>query len=188
MHKKRLRHWGVIAIVLIMISTACSGQDSTTGDPVTTTTPGAERVVEISMTEFAFTPSIVKVEAGETVKFVVTNDGVVDHEFEVATQDVIHEHTQGGHEGHNGNMSKQKSGLKLKLMAGERGELTVTFDEAQELLFACLLPGHYEAGMVGEFDFGKDANHEEHEDETDHGDSDEEDHDDSDEEDEGHDH
>lgn len=177
MHKGYMRHLGIIAIVLIMITAACSGEAG-----------GGDRIIKVSMTEFSFIPNVVEIKAGETVKFIITNDGVIDHEFEVVTQHAIDEHIQGGHDGHDGNKGEQGDELELELAAGETGELTVTFDEAQELFFACLIPGHYEAGMVGEFDFGDDANYEEHEDDTDHGDSDEDDHDDSHEEDEGRDH
>ena len=32
---------------------------------------------------------------------------------------------------------------------GKRGEMVWTFNRSGEFDFACLLPGHYEAGMVG---------------------------------------
>jgi len=33
--------------------------------------------------------------------------------------------------------------------AGQTGELVVRFAQAQQLQMACLIPGHYEAGMRG---------------------------------------
>jgi uncharacterized cupredoxin-like copper-binding protein len=32
---------------------------------------------------------------------------------------------------------------------GKRGEIVWTFNRAGEFMFACLIPGHYQAGMVG---------------------------------------
>jgi hypothetical protein len=36
--------------------------------------------------------------------------------------------------------------------AGQRGELVVNFGQAGTLEIACLIPGHYEAGMRGTLD------------------------------------
>jgi uncharacterized cupredoxin-like copper-binding protein len=36
-----------------------------------------------------------------------------------------------------------------RLAVGERGELIWKFTKAGEFEFACLIPGHYEAGMHG---------------------------------------
>jgi uncharacterized cupredoxin-like copper-binding protein len=32
---------------------------------------------------------------------------------------------------------------------GKTGEMTWTFNRAGDFEFACLIPGHYEAGMIG---------------------------------------
>jgi uncharacterized cupredoxin-like copper-binding protein len=41
------------------------------------------------------------------------------------------------------------AGAAISVPAGQRGELVVKFDKAQTLQMACLVPGHYEAGMRG---------------------------------------
>jgi uncharacterized cupredoxin-like copper-binding protein len=41
------------------------------------------------------------------------------------------------------------AGAAISVAAGQRGELVVSFTEAAQLQMACLLPGHYEAGMRG---------------------------------------
>ncbi len=92
------------------------------------------REIDISLTEFSITPF--EVEQGETVKFNVTNDGVVPHEFRGVMPDMDHDH-DADHEG--------DSALALLLEPGESGEITLTFDMITEI--ACLLVGHYEAGM-----------------------------------------
>jgi hypothetical protein len=40
-------------------------------------------------------------------------------------------------------------GVMISLAPGQRGELVVHFAEATRLQIACLVPGHYEAGMRG---------------------------------------
>lgn len=166
-------------VVLALVSVACSKTTPEVVDPPVTTTEAPHhddestdgvRVVEISMTEFSFTPSVVAVEAGETIKFVVTNNGVAPHEFEVTTQYEIDEHINGGHENHGGSMPEMVGSMKLELGPGKTGELTVTFNETEQLFFVCLIPGHYEAGMVGEIDLGDEApDHNDHdEQENDH--------------------
>jgi uncharacterized cupredoxin-like copper-binding protein len=101
--------------------------------------------VSVSLTEFGISPSEITVEAGDMVTFEVTNDGAAPHEFEVTgSGDAEHEH-EGAH--------GEESATKLVLAPGESGTLTVMFDGSQEEI-ACLLPGHYEAGMLMEINYG----------------------------------
>ena len=51
------------------------------GDPAK-----ADRVVEVSMTEMAFDPSNIEIMEGETITFVVSNDGEFVHEFNLGTE------------------------------------------------------------------------------------------------------
>lgn len=102
------------------------------------------RVIEVIMSEFAFSPSFIEVAAGETVTFRVTNEGVIEHEFRLIDEEAMahHDHDHG----HEANAE----GVFVMVQPGDTAELTlafgedVTFDE-----FACLIPGHYEAGMEG---------------------------------------
>jgi uncharacterized cupredoxin-like copper-binding protein len=41
------------------------------------------------------------------------------------------------------------TGAAISVAAGQTGELVVTFAQATRLQMACLIPGHYEAGMRG---------------------------------------
>lgn len=165
-----------IFIGLILIIAACSGSNSQPTDDSDNEVNDV-RVVKVFMSEFSFFPSVIDVEVGETVKFIVVNDGVAFHEFEIITQNEIDEHLNADHGDHQkDNESEEVENLKIGLEADKMGELVITFDKVQELYFVCLVPGHYEAGMVGEFDFGEeheddghseeaDDDHEEHEDE-----------------------
>ena len=117
------------------------------GDPAS-----ADRVVEVTTTDgLRFRPSSIDVVAGETITFVVTNPGQVPHEFVIGDQAFQAEHAEemaGG-----GGMMHGEPNL-VSVGAGETKELTWTFTTAMEgLEFGCHVPGHYEAGMVGQFPF-----------------------------------
>lgn len=88
-------------------------------------------VVEVSMTEFAYEPSHLELEAG-TYTFVITNDGAVPHEWALAEA--------GEHHGH-GASTRQ-------LASGESQELTVELTPG-EYAYMCHIEGHLEAGMEG---------------------------------------
>lgn len=104
--------------------------------------------------QMRFTPSQIEVQAGETVRFVVHNVGHSTHEMVLGSDEDIRQHAQamqagaaqnGAHEaGHS-----HGSGAAITVAAGQTGELVVRFAQVQNLQIACLIPGHYEAGMRG---------------------------------------
>ncbi len=103
-----------------------------------------DRTIEVVMTEFMFDPGPIDVAAGETVEFVVVNEGAIRHEFRVTTQEDIDHHIAEGHSDH----SEAIEPGVLVLDPGETGSLLVTFHEAGEFdMIACLIPTHFEAGM-----------------------------------------
>ena len=123
----------------------------------------ADRAIEISLTEFAFGVDSLTVAAGETIEFVVTNDGVVPHEFRLSNADRIDDHIASGHEGHmddgmdDGDEAEaeghhEDGDIVMLLEAGETATIMVTFPDDTALFteLACLIPGHYEAGMHAE--------------------------------------
>lgn len=112
------------------------------------------RVIEISMTEMEFHPSDIRVEAGQTVRFIVTNVGATTHEFRLSNPHRIEEHMADHDDAGHGDDAghHEDADVVLELEPGVTGEVTVTFPEDTDLYsqVACLLPGHYEAGMHGE--------------------------------------
>ena len=107
------------------------------------------RSVEISMNDsMRFTPDTLQIQAGETIRFVVRNEGKVPHELVLGTSSDIREHAEAmkksvsDHHAHAG-------GISIDLKSGETGELVVHFPQEVVLEMACLVPGHYEAGMRG---------------------------------------
>jgi len=134
----------------------------------------ATRTVEIDMTDIAFTPKSLDVKAGETVRFVLVNKGQLLHEFNLgnAAMHAAHQKemlemqqsgmltpTGMGHDGMDhsamGHGAMNMPGMKhddpnsVLVEPGKTAELTWTFTRADNLEFACNVPGHYQAGMVG---------------------------------------
>jgi uncharacterized cupredoxin-like copper-binding protein len=107
----------------------------------------AKRTVVVTMADtMRFTPDKLEVKQGETIKIVIKNEGTMLHEFVLGTKKELNEH----------------AALMLKFptmehdepyMAhvgpGKTGEIVWTFNRAGEFDFACLIAGHYQAGMVG---------------------------------------
>ncbi len=157
---RNLRNLSVFFALVLIVSACSSGGPAEPGDAVPTTNQDAEgaahisgdfdRVVEVATAEFAFTPASIEVHAGETVRFEVTNKGVVEHEFRLTNQAEIEEHLAMGHEGMHEEGEGHEHATFMLVPPGETKTLEFTFDaDAVVDLFACMLPGHYEAGMVG---------------------------------------
>ncbi len=109
------------------------------------------RSVAIQMDDqMRFTPSKVAARAGETIRFVVRNSGKTAHEMVLGSDDDIREHAQAMQPGAGqANGHSHGKGAAITLAAGQTGELVVKFDQAITWQMACLIPGHYEAGMRG---------------------------------------
>lgn len=112
------------------------------GDPAR-----VERTVRVEMEDtMRFQPSTVSVKAGETVRFLVVNKGQVAHEMVLGDTAELREHAAA---------MRSMPGMhhaepnQVHLEAGQRGTLVWRFTQPGELRFACLVPGHMEAGMVG---------------------------------------
>jgi uncharacterized cupredoxin-like copper-binding protein len=105
------------------------------------------RTIRIDMSDnMRFTPADVTAKRGETIKFVVHNGGKVLHEMVLGTTKAIKEHAElmkkfPEMEHADANMAHVRPGVN--------GEMVWQFTRAGEFQFACLQPGHYEAGMVG---------------------------------------
>ena len=105
----------------------------------------ATRTVEVVTEDpYRFAPRALEVESGETVTFVVTNEGRHDHEFvlgDVQYQESHAEEMTAGGMHHEGNA--------VTVAPGATEELTWTFPETGQVLYGCHVAGHYDAGMVG---------------------------------------
>ncbi len=105
------------------------------------------RTVEVKMLDtMRFVPDRIDVRQGETIRFVNRNDGKVMHEFVIGTKKE--------NEAHAALMMKfpgmeHDEPYMAHVPAGKTTEIIWTFNRSGEFEFACLIAGHYMAGMVG---------------------------------------
>ena len=83
-------------------------------------------------------------QAGETIRFVVTNSGQLVHELVIGDMDSLLAHAKEMPD-----MVHEDPNM-ISLQPGKQGELLWKFTDAGNIDFACLLPGHMEAGMKGQ--------------------------------------
>ena len=107
----------------------------------------AKRSIEVGMADnMRFTPARIEVRQGETVKFVVRNTGKVMHEFVIGTKSENGKHAEMMVKFPN---MEHDEPYMAHVPPGKTGEIVWTFNRAGEFEFACLIAGHYQAGMVG---------------------------------------
>ena len=111
------------------------------------------RTILITMTDkMRFHPEKIDVKLGETVRFVVVNAGKVMHEFVLGTKRELDEHAALMKKFPN---MEHDEPYMAHVEPGKKGEIVWTFNRVGEFDFACLLPGHYEAGMRGTINVAK---------------------------------
>ena len=105
------------------------------------------RTVTIRMTDdMRFRPARIEVREGETLRFVVHNAGKVLHEMVIGTGQELQEHAA---------LMKKFPGMEhdepymTHVQPARRGDIVWNFNRPGTFQYACLIPGHFEAGMVG---------------------------------------
>lgn len=131
-------------------------------------TSGTQTVV-IKMYDNYYEPENLSVKEGQTVRFTIQNKGTLVHEFNIGTAAMHHAHApemmmmveHGVLEPDKINRAAAKKMQKdmghgmhdepnsVLLEPGKSAEIVWTFPDHAELEFACNVPGHYDAGMVG---------------------------------------
>ena len=107
----------------------------------------AQRTVEIRMTDdMKFTPSHLDVREGETLRLRAVNRGQALHEIVIGTREELAAHAE---------LLRKHPGMEhdepymAHVSPGQRGDIVWNFNRAGDFEFACLIPGHFEAGMRG---------------------------------------
>jgi uncharacterized cupredoxin-like copper-binding protein len=114
-----------------------------------------DRTLQVDMNDtMRFTPDLLQVAAGETLKLVVHNSGKLPHEMVLGSEAALKAHAiemkqSAGHADGHAHASGNEL-LALSVKPGETKEWVIRFDQAQTLQMACLIPGHFEAGMKGQ--------------------------------------
>lgn len=112
------------------------------------------RKVEIDMNDkMRFTPSSFNARQGETIRFVIKNSGSLKHEFILGTEKELKAHYELMKK--NPEMEHSEPNM-ITLAGGQTGEVVWQFTKAGKIDFACLQPGHYDAGMKGKVMVAKD--------------------------------
>jgi uncharacterized cupredoxin-like copper-binding protein len=148
----------ILPLALLFAASATLAAEQTAfgiaGDPAKAT-----RTITIDMSDdMRYAPAAIDVKQGETVRFVVANKGATAHELVLGTKRDIEKHAKamksasasGGHAGHMHHMHHvHATPSMVHLEAGKSDEIVWRFNRAGTFVYACLLPGHYEAGMKG---------------------------------------
>ena len=107
----------------------------------------ATRTINVTLGDtMRFTPARIEVRRGETVRFRVTNAGKAMHEMVLGTLADLREHAELMRRFPN--MQHDEPNM-VHVAPGQTGTLTWQFTRAGEFHYGCLVPGHFEAGMVG---------------------------------------
>jgi uncharacterized cupredoxin-like copper-binding protein len=112
------------------------------GDP-----KAIKRTVRITTSDtMRFSPANLTVKQGETVRFVVRNDGKLLHEMILGTEEELAKHAE---------LMRKFPDMEhdephmAHVQPGRTEVIVWNFNRPGEFRFACLMPGHYEAGMIG---------------------------------------
>lgn len=106
------------------------------------------RTIAVKMTDdMRFTPERISVSRGETIRFNVTNAGKLKHELVLGTKKALDEHYE--------TMKKfpemeHADENMVTLAPAQTGEIVWQFTKPGKVYFACLHPGHYDSGMIGQ--------------------------------------
>jgi uncharacterized cupredoxin-like copper-binding protein len=112
------------------------------GDPKKVT-----RTIDVGMSDkMRFSPAQLAIKQGETIRFRVKNSGQVMHEMVLGTMQDLKEHAA---------LMRKHPGMEhdepymAHVAAGKTESMVWQFTKPGEFFYGCLVPGHFEAGMVG---------------------------------------
>jgi uncharacterized cupredoxin-like copper-binding protein len=139
--------YAVFALLAALAAPAFAHEDGPEAFGRATDARKATRTVRISMTDaFRFSPAAVTVKRGEVVRLVSVNNGKLKHEMVLGTMADLKKHAE---------LMKQHPHMEhdephmAHVAPGESGEIVWQFTRAGEFYFGCLIPGHFDAGMIG---------------------------------------
>ena len=105
------------------------------------------RTINVDMSDkMRFAPAELTIKRGETVRFRVKNSGQVLHEMVLGTMEDLKAHAE---------MMRKHPGMEhdepymAHVAPGKAETMIWQFTKAGEFHYGCLVPGHFEAGMIG---------------------------------------
>jgi uncharacterized cupredoxin-like copper-binding protein len=142
----------VLSLTAAMFAAAAHEDEKfSAGEPGDSKQPA--RVVRVIMREdgkkMLFEPAYITVHKGEQIRFVLNNDGTESHEFVLATVTENRKHAQfmKKHQ-----LMEHDDPNAKRLTPFTEGEIVWKFTHRGTFEYACLIPGHHEAGMHGTID------------------------------------
>lgn len=138
-------------LALLLASSPVFGHGGEESHGAATGKPGepakVSRTIKVEMNDaMRFVPSAITVKRGDTVRFLVNNSGRVKHEMVLGSAAELMEHAA---------LMRRFPTMQhadpnqVAVEPGQTGELIWQFTRAGKVDFACLQPGHFEAGMKG---------------------------------------
>lgn len=128
----------VLAVLLFaMLLSACAGG-------------AAPNKITVTMTEFGFEPNVINVSAGSPVELTLINEGAIEHDFVIEVIPVTNVSSSNSGEHHMAIDEHSEFDLHTSTAAGETSTLIFTPTESGTYQIICSVPGHKDAGMVGE--------------------------------------
>ncbi|WP_108521037.1 cupredoxin domain-containing protein [Bradyrhizobium algeriense] len=157
---KTLNRTGIALVAALLLSASAwagagpSGHSHSHDEAFSAGVPGdpkkPARIVQVTMSEtdgkMIFMPEKIHVKKGEQVKFMLRNNGELEHEFILATTAENLKHGEAMKK--NPDMEHDDPNGK-RLAPKKTDEMVWKFTKAGEFEYSCLIPGHREAGMVG---------------------------------------
>jgi uncharacterized cupredoxin-like copper-binding protein len=155
---------GLISLAILSVAAIACGSSGSTDQDEKSATGAAEAMTEatgetvvVEASEFKFAPSTIRIPAGKPVKVVLNNGGKLEHEILIRDLSVKIVATETSHDMHSAGeagmraMSEHVKAGRFHVHAGPGGEASEVMqaDAAGTYDFACEIPGHKEAGMVG---------------------------------------
>jgi len=136
----------LIPELVLASGTHAGGRDDATpyGEPGNPSE--VSRVIEVKAHDMRYTPAAITVRRGETIKFVVKSTDGSAHEFVLGDAKSLKEHAE---------LMRRHPGMQhddpnmTRMGPGGTGSVIWKFNQVGAVEFACLMPGHYEAGMKG---------------------------------------
>jgi uncharacterized cupredoxin-like copper-binding protein len=105
------------------------------------------RTIDVDMDDrMRFTPREIRVMQGETIRFRVTNSGKALHEMVLGTPAELRKHAEHMRK-HPG--IEHDAPSMAHVAPGKTATIVWQFTQAGEFQYGCLIPGHFEAGMIG---------------------------------------
>ena len=150
-------------LLLLIVGLLAVGLTACSSSAETTTAPSAV-IVTVNAEDIKFSTNRITAKAGQRVRLEFENDGVLLHDFTIsdmplASEMMIKEQPEHGEsaeaEEHDEDMAGMGDegdiSIHMSAQQGDRFVVEFTPTEPGTYTYVCTVPGHKEAGMIGEF-------------------------------------